>query len=95
MSEQPVSERACGRPGCEGSYEDVGGGELYCDTCGLAPAEPAPGSSRSGSAPASGAGEPPASGRTCGRPGCEGSYEDVGGGELYCDTCGLAPAEPA
>ncbi|OIK23450.1 serine/threonine-protein kinase [Streptomyces malaysiense] len=29
--------RACQRPGCEGSYEDVGGGQLYCDTCGLAP----------------------------------------------------------
>ncbi|MFF8949281.1 tetratricopeptide repeat protein [Streptomyces sp. NPDC014940] len=31
------ARRACQRPGCEGSYEDVGGGELYCDTCGLAP----------------------------------------------------------
>ncbi|MBB4892405.1 serine/threonine-protein kinase PknG [Streptomyces olivoverticillatus] len=30
-------------------------------------------------------------GGTCQRPGCDGSYEDVGGGELYCDTCGLAP----
>ncbi|MET9775618.1 tetratricopeptide repeat protein [Streptomyces sp. NPDC006367] len=30
-------QRACQRPGCDGSYEDVGGGELYCDTCGLAP----------------------------------------------------------
>ncbi|WP_425244801.1 tetratricopeptide repeat protein [Streptomyces sp. NEAU-NA10] len=30
-------------------------------------------------------------GQTCQRPGCDGSYEDVGGGELYCDTCGLAP----
>ncbi|MCX5524128.1 serine/threonine-protein kinase PknG [Streptomyces bobili] len=30
-------------------------------------------------------------GQTCQRPDCEGSYEDVGGGELYCDTCGLAP----
>ncbi|MFI6081356.1 tetratricopeptide repeat protein [Streptomyces sp. NPDC051217] len=29
--------RSCQRPGCEGSYEDMGGGELYCDTCGLAP----------------------------------------------------------
>ncbi|MEU0196921.1 MULTISPECIES: tetratricopeptide repeat protein [unclassified Streptomyces] len=29
--------------------------------------------------------------RTCQRPTCGGSYEDVGGGELYCDTCGLAP----
>ncbi|MER5749878.1 tetratricopeptide repeat protein [Streptomyces sp. NPDC002088] len=29
--------QACQRPGCEGSYEDVGDGELYCDTCGLAP----------------------------------------------------------
>ncbi|MGW0699269.1 tetratricopeptide repeat protein [Streptomyces sp. NPDC002867] len=27
----------CQRPGCEGSYEDMGGGEMYCDTCGLAP----------------------------------------------------------
>ncbi|TQJ88213.1 serine/threonine-protein kinase [Streptomyces sp. SLBN-31] len=29
--------------------------------------------------------------QTCQRPDCEGFYEDVGGGELYCDTCGLAP----
>ncbi|WP_345593556.1 serine/threonine-protein kinase [Streptomyces marokkonensis] len=29
--------RACQRPGCGGAYEDMGGGELYCDTCGLAP----------------------------------------------------------
>ncbi|MFD8227375.1 tetratricopeptide repeat protein [Streptomyces massasporeus] len=29
--------RACQRPTCDGRYEDVGGGELYCDTCGLAP----------------------------------------------------------
>ncbi|MEU4260605.1 serine/threonine-protein kinase [Streptomyces argenteolus] len=29
--------RQCQRPACEGSYEDMGGGELYCDTCGLAP----------------------------------------------------------
>ncbi|MFJ8748505.1 tetratricopeptide repeat protein [Streptomyces sp. NPDC102441] len=27
----------CQRPTCEGSYEDMGSGELYCDTCGLAP----------------------------------------------------------
>ncbi|MEV5106214.1 tetratricopeptide repeat protein [Streptomyces massasporeus] len=33
--------------------------------------------------------------RTCQRPTCEGSYEDVGGGELYCDTCGLAPVVAA
>ncbi|BDH03764.1 serine/threonine-protein kinase [Streptomyces seoulensis] len=29
--------------------------------------------------------------RTCQRPDCAGVYEDMGGGELYCDTCGLAP----
>ncbi|MEW2295671.1 tetratricopeptide repeat protein [Streptomyces sp. NPDC006743] len=29
--------QACQRPACGGAYEDVGGGELYCDTCGLAP----------------------------------------------------------
>ncbi|MET9961858.1 tetratricopeptide repeat protein [Streptomyces sp. NPDC006326] len=28
---------ACMRPGCPGTYEDMGGGEVYCDTCGLAP----------------------------------------------------------
>ncbi|MER5556045.1 tetratricopeptide repeat protein [Streptomyces sp. NPDC002793] len=31
-----MSDR-CQRPTCEGRYEDMGGGELYCDTCGLAP----------------------------------------------------------
>ncbi|MDQ1038599.1 serine/threonine-protein kinase PknG [Streptomyces sp. V3I8] len=30
-------QKPCQRPGCTGAYEDVGGGELYCDTCGLAP----------------------------------------------------------
>ncbi|MCX4762218.1 serine/threonine-protein kinase PknG [Streptomyces sp. NBC_01275] len=34
-------------------------------------------------------------GQSCQRPGCEGSYEDMGGGELYCDTCGLAPVVSA
>ncbi|MFE4634697.1 tetratricopeptide repeat protein [Streptomyces sp. NPDC056773] len=29
---------ACMRPGCPGTYEDMGGGEVYCGTCGLAPA---------------------------------------------------------
>ncbi|GGO81025.1 serine/threonine-protein kinase [Wenjunlia tyrosinilytica] len=27
----------CGRPGCAGTVEDDGLGNLYCDTCGLAP----------------------------------------------------------
>jgi serine/threonine-protein kinase PknG len=36
-AEQSQGQRACQRPGCEGAYEDMGGGELYCDTCGLAP----------------------------------------------------------
>ncbi|MFF8989799.1 tetratricopeptide repeat protein [Streptomyces sp. NPDC014983] len=40
--------RACQRPGCEGAYEDVGGGELYCDTCGLAPVVAAGGPSSGG-----------------------------------------------
>ncbi|MEV5243254.1 tetratricopeptide repeat protein [Streptomyces cinnamoneus] len=34
-------------------------------------------------------------GTSCQRPGCAGAYEDVGGGELYCDTCGLAPVVTA
>jgi serine/threonine-protein kinase PknG len=33
--------------------------------------------------------------QTCQRPDCGGTYEDVGGGELYCDTCGLAPVVSA
>nr|WP_245833817.1 serine/threonine-protein kinase [Streptomyces aidingensis] len=28
---------SCQRPNCPGTYEDMGGGERYCDTCGLAP----------------------------------------------------------
>ncbi|MEU1912844.1 serine/threonine-protein kinase [Streptomyces massasporeus] len=43
-------------------------------------------------APHEPAGGPP---RSCQRPTCEGTYEDVGGGELYCDTCGLAPVVAA
>ncbi|MFD3582863.1 tetratricopeptide repeat protein [Streptomyces sp. NPDC058683] len=27
----------CRRPGCAGTIEDVGGGDLYCDVCGRAP----------------------------------------------------------
>ncbi|MFJ6944700.1 tetratricopeptide repeat protein [Streptomyces wuyuanensis] len=76
----------CSRPDCEGVYEDVGGGELYCDTCGLAPEAGRGGTPSTGSGERSGA----AAG-ACQRPGCEGAYEDVGEGELYCDTCGLAP----
>ncbi|MFB0617516.1 tetratricopeptide repeat protein [Streptomyces sp. AGS-58] len=34
-------------------------------------------------------------GQTCQRPDCGGAYEDVGGGELYCGTCGLAPVVSA
>ncbi|MBQ0848954.1 tetratricopeptide repeat protein [Streptomyces sp. BH-SS-21] len=34
---QESQRKQCQRPGCPGSYEDMGGGELYCDTCGLAP----------------------------------------------------------
>ncbi|MFK0151758.1 tetratricopeptide repeat protein [Streptomyces sp. NPDC090499] len=34
-------------------------------------------------------------GDSCQRPDCEGTYEDVGDGELYCDTCGLAPVVSA
>ncbi|MEU9117563.1 tetratricopeptide repeat protein [Streptomyces sp. NPDC048483] len=42
-----------------------------------------------GSAPAHGAGD------RCQRPGCAGRYEDAGGGERYCDVCGLAPVVSA
>ncbi|MFI9718206.1 tetratricopeptide repeat protein [Streptomyces sp. NPDC052396] len=32
-----MMSKGCQRSGCPGSYEDMGGGELYCDSCGLAP----------------------------------------------------------
>ncbi|WP_223733307.1 serine/threonine protein kinase, partial [Streptomyces purpurogeneiscleroticus] len=35
--EKYEKDTACQRPECGGRYEDVGGGELYCDTCGMAP----------------------------------------------------------
>ncbi|MEU1477331.1 tetratricopeptide repeat protein [Streptomyces sp. NPDC005760] len=41
-------QQPCQRPGCDGRYEDMGGGELYCDTCGLAPV--VAGSGRAGTA---------------------------------------------
>ncbi|MFD7667962.1 tetratricopeptide repeat protein [Streptomyces sp. NPDC059788] len=37
MSEERTGAAPCQRRDCPGMYEDVGGGELYCDTCGLAP----------------------------------------------------------
>ncbi|MPY59978.1 serine/threonine-protein kinase [Streptomyces spongiae] len=60
MSEQ----QACQRPDCEGSYEDMGGGELYCDTCGLAPVVSSNGMVSS-----------PATGITAGGKGARGSSE--------------------
>ncbi|MFF3190479.1 serine/threonine-protein kinase [Streptomyces misionensis] len=60
--------RACQRPGCAGVYEDVGGGELYCGLCGLAPVV-------SGGGPDSGAGPvgSPPTGVTRGAAGGRGS----------------------
>lgn len=49
-------QQPCQRPGCDGTYEDMGGGELYCDTCGLAPVV-AGGSGRPGSVPSGRTGE--------------------------------------
>lgn len=51
------AQRSCQRPDCEGTYEDVGGGELYCDTCGLAPVVSAAGSEGSGPAGADAGGK--------------------------------------
>ncbi|MFF8449299.1 tetratricopeptide repeat protein [Streptomyces leeuwenhoekii] len=48
--------RPCRRPGCDGAYEDMGGGALYCGTCGLAPAGAAAVSSPPGRSPGPGDG---------------------------------------
>ncbi|MFS8197211.1 tetratricopeptide repeat protein [Streptomyces sp. CWNU-52B] len=62
-------QKPCQRPECTGSYEDVGGGELYCDTCGLAPVVSATGMVSS-----------PATGITAGGGGSRGSGRGAGGG---------------
>ena len=43
----------CQRPGCAGTIEDVGGGELYCDICGRAPMPQRVGAGRTEASPAS------------------------------------------
>jgi serine/threonine-protein kinase PknG len=74
----------CGRPGCAGTLEDVGGGELYCDTCGLAPA--AATGNTAGSAPSvpsargsSGSGSSAPSSRTSGSTSSRSSRRSVSG----------------
>ncbi|WP_031507515.1 serine/threonine-protein kinase [Streptomyces megasporus] len=37
MSAGSGAVRACGRPGCAGTYRDAGGGAPYCDACGTPP----------------------------------------------------------
>ncbi|MDT0306423.1 tetratricopeptide repeat protein [Streptomyces sp. DSM 44917] len=67
------------------SGADEGAPGLGEDVAGPGPEEGVP-----GWGPGWGPGENPAA-RPCQRPGCAGGYEDFGDGELYCDTCGLAP----
>ncbi|WP_320782944.1 serine/threonine-protein kinase [Streptomyces sp. CRN 30] len=80
-----TEQRACGRPGCAGRYEDVGAGELYCDTCGLAP--PAPGSG----SPVS-----PATGGTGGSAGgTGGSTSGTGGAESSSRPSSRSSSRPS
>ncbi|WP_269853969.1 serine/threonine-protein kinase [Streptomyces sp. RPT161] len=76
----------CGRPGCAGTLEDVGGGELYCDTCGLAPAATTGNGGTGGSAPSvpsarssSGSGSSASSSRTSGSTSSRSSRRSVSG----------------
>jgi serine/threonine-protein kinase PknG len=63
-----VSEKKdCQRPGCEGSYEDMGSGELYCNTCGLAPVVSPTGMVSSPPTGITGGGRGSSSGRSCSR----------------------------
>ncbi|WP_458243819.1 tetratricopeptide repeat protein [Streptomyces sp. MAI_2237] len=66
------AQQTCQRPDCEGSYEDVGGGELYCDTCGLAPVV-APGGPSSARGATGSAGDNDGSGSGGSRPTGRGS----------------------
>ncbi|WP_427919077.1 tetratricopeptide repeat protein [Streptomyces sp. cg40] len=51
----------CRRPGCAGTMEDIGGGDLYCDVCGRAPV---PQRAGTGSARASSRSEGPSRSRS-------------------------------
>ncbi|WP_433342296.1 tetratricopeptide repeat protein [Streptomyces sp. CA-253872] len=96
-----MNEQACQRPGCEGRYEDVGGGELYCDTCGLAPVVAPDGAlgspptgmtvsgRRGGTAPTHGSGAPAARGTGTGA-GAGGGGASYGAGVTY-GSGALAP----
>ncbi|MFG2191668.1 tetratricopeptide repeat protein [Streptomyces sp. NPDC048639] len=55
-----TSTEACQRRECPGAYEDVGGGQVYCDTCGLAPVVSADGTVGSEPTGVAGGGVPPA-----------------------------------
>lgn len=70
------AQQSCQRPDCEGAYEDMGGGELYCDTCGLAPVVPAgtpSGGGRAGSGSSGSTGVKGSQGSTGSRPTGRGS----------------------
>lgn len=77
----------CQRPGCAGRYEDVGDGELYCDTCGLAPvvtpggqiASPATGITHAGGRGGSGGSGSSGSSKSSGSSGSSGSSRSSSG----------------
>ncbi|MFI0911731.1 serine/threonine-protein kinase [Streptomyces abikoensis] len=77
----------CQRPGCAGRYEDVGDGELYCDTCGLAPvvspggqiASPATGITHTGGRGGSGGSGSSGSSKSSGSSGSSGSSRSSSG----------------
>jgi serine/threonine-protein kinase PknG len=53
MGDKGNTMSKCQRPDCTGTIEDVGNGDLYCDTCGLAPV---PQPAGAGSSPGRGSG---------------------------------------
>ncbi|MFD3451022.1 tetratricopeptide repeat protein [Streptomyces sp. NPDC058691] len=77
----------CQRPGCDGTIEDVGGGELFCDTCGLAPVT-AGGGAGKGPASASGTGAGAGAGPGTG----SGAGPGPGPGSASSASSGSAPS---
>ncbi|MEU7199692.1 tetratricopeptide repeat protein [Streptomyces sp. NPDC045470] len=76
MSEERTGGVPCQRRECPGTYEDVGGGERYCDTCGLAPVVSPEGMVGSPPTGVTAAGRGAAGGVGFGEPG---GYESSGG----------------
>ncbi|WP_436944019.1 tetratricopeptide repeat protein [Streptomyces sp. SudanB25_2051] len=86
----------CRRPDCDGAYEDVGGGGLYCGTCGMAPVVAPDGAVSSPPTGIAGGGQPGAAGPVRSGTGAgPGSGAPGGGAGMPPASSGRASGRPS